>query len=399
MKPSHFLSFLAGGAVALSFLGCSGGGTTSSHASSSGSGSGSGGMGHGGAASSAATGTGGSAAGTGGAAATVDVIENVVLGSYPQAFDVYLPSNAERVVVFLHGAGAHKEESEYKEIGIRLDDPAKEPASAPPQPDTAWLIANRTAFVDPQGQTAVAGGWPTWSNYVMNSGVDDEAFLTAMNQALRAGTAAKGVPAFSHVYLAGHSNGGMMSHRMWCEAKDLFDAYGALSGPASIALDPQGLTLDGGAADPYAGTHACAPPAPKPYIAVIGGADTILQTKGAWGSDLWAINGCLSSGKSGQVIDPRLVNEQRMHGFRVSSVCGATPAAPTTSSNGSTTKWSDCGGKVVLEEVIGADHCVKAGKVPCLDDQIKGGPCANSLEAESGTAMRDVLVGFFSATE
>jgi poly(3-hydroxybutyrate) depolymerase len=327
-------------------------------------------------------------------APTVTVLTNVTLAGFPHKMDVYLPSNAARVVVFLHGGGGTKEGGAAHESGIRLDDPP----GATPVPNTAWLTTWRTAFVFPQGQAiATSPSATTWSNYVMTSGVDDKLFLTALANALRGGSFGGGVPSFAHVYLAGHSTGGMMTNRMWCEAPAAFDAYGSLAGPASTQLAPPSLMLS--TSDPLAGTHPCVPSIARPYIGVIGEQDTILQTQGAWSQDTWAINDCLSQGGGGAMIDPALVNEQRFHALRVAAVCGGTVGAPTTSADGATITWSDCGGRVRLKGVTNADHCVSAGQVVCLGDKLLGGPCANSLEAESGTAMRDVLTSFFISTE
>ena len=79
---------------------------------------------------------------------TVSVLTDLSLPGDPHLMDVYLPSNAERVVVFLHGGGGTKEGGAAREIGVRLENPPQ----ATPVPDTVWLIANRTAFVFPQGQ-------------------------------------------------------------------------------------------------------------------------------------------------------------------------------------------------------------------------------------------------------
>jgi polyhydroxybutyrate depolymerase len=324
------------------------------------------------------------------------VLTNVALSgspeSFPQAMDIYLPPRAARVVVFLHGGGGTKEGGASREIGVRLD----EPPAAKPVPDTAWLLEKRTAFVFPQGQAlATAPKATTWSNYVMSSGVDDLAFLKALASALRAGTLHQAVPAFSRLYLAGHSNGGMMAARTWCEAAATFDGYASLSGPASVQL---ALAADGGGADKLTGAHACQPQSPRPYIAVIGGADSIVQTAD-WNAATWSINPCLTQGTGGSIIDANLLNEEQFHHkVRVPAVCGDQPSAPVTAADGRTTTWSDCSGRVRLERVTHADHCVVAGLSPCVGGRALGN-CTHSLDAESGLRIRDVVVDFFSETE
>jgi len=383
MKNARILLLLALGALGNGLGGCAS--SDANTGSSSGGGS-------------STVGSTGSTGGAGGdpeaSAGSVTVLTDVTLPAFPHKMDVYLPSNAARVVVFLHGGGGTKEGGAARESGIRLDNPP----GATPVPNTAWLTTRRTAFVFPQGQAVeTSPKATTWSNYVMTSSVNDKLFLTALAKALRDGSFGGGVPSFSRVYLAGHSNGGMMANRMWCEAPMAFDAYGSLAGPASTQLAPPSLMLN--SPDPLTGTHPCAPSIARPYIGIIGEQDTILQTQGAWSQDTWAINDCLSQGGGGALLDPALVNEQRFHALRVAAVCGGTVGAPTTSADGATTSWSDCGGQVRLEGVTNADHCVSAGQVVCLNNKLLGGPCANSLDAESGTAMRDVLTGFFVSTE
>jgi len=324
---------------------------------------------------------------------TVTVATNLALPGFPQAMDVYLPTGAERVVVFLHGGGGTKEGGAARELGVRLDDPP----GATPVPDTVWLTARRTAFVFPQGQALkTAPKATTWSNYVMTSGVDDLAFLAALSSALRDGSFGGVLPPFSRVYLAGHSNGGMMAARVFCEATAEFDAYGALSGPPSIQLAE---TPDAGGEDPLTGAHPCRPSASKPYLAVIGGMDTILQTDGHWSDPIWTLNACLTQGTGGGIVDPNLLNEERFQdAVRLPAICGGALAAPMTSPDGRTTTWSGCGGRAKLLRVNDADHCVVASVVPCLGGRVLGN-CTNSLDAEDGTRIRDVLVDFFAGTE
>jgi len=316
-----------------------------------------------------------------GDAGTVAVLTNLALPGHPHGLDVYLPSGAERVIVFLHGGGGTKELGAARESGVRLDDPPQ----AVPVPDTAWLLATRTAWVFPQGQhLPLAPLAKTWSNYLMVSGVDDVAFLDDLSAALRGGTLTNAVPAFTRVYLAGHSNGGVMANRQWCESSASFDGYGSLSGPPSVDL-----RADGG--------HPCAPSAPRPFLSVLGSADTILQTKDNW-SGTWEVNACLQSGAGAAMPNPFLANEEPYNGsVRVPEVCLGTAREP--SSTATATTWSDCDGGVTLIRVEGADHCVSATtKDACLGGA-PGGGCSNSLDAMYGTRMRDVLVRFFASTE
>lgn len=320
------------------------------------------------------------------------LISNLKLGDYPHPIDVYLPAHPVRAVVFLHGGGGSKEGGAQRELGIATAPVA--PATTP-TPDTSWLDTHGTVFILPQGQ-AVPGAdrAPTWSNYVMTSGVDDVAFLDDLAAALRAGKLDARIPALAHVHLAGHSNGGMMANRMWCERPTTFDAYGSLAGPSSVQL-ARGRSN----ADPLFGAHPCAPAIAKPYLGIVGDADTIIQTAGAWDANTWSINSCLQSGTGDAFVDPALLNELFVHRtVRALTRCNATVASePTTSGN--LTTWSDCEGSIQLVRVAGAEHCVLEGQMPCMDNKLLGGNCAISLEARAATPIRDRLLDFFAKSE
>jgi poly(3-hydroxybutyrate) depolymerase len=319
----------------------------------------------------------------------VVVHTDVALGGYPQAMDVYVPSNATRAIVFLHGGGGTKEMGAYRESGIRTDFPLQ----AVPVPDTAWLLATGSAWIFPQGQH-IAGSplAKTWNNYSMTSGVDDVAFLGALANALRGGTLVTGLPALSRVYLAGHSNGGMMAARQWCEASTTFDAYGSLSGPPSVEL------LSSGA-------HPCSPTTGRPYLAVVGGADTVVQTSLVTDAGIqdnwdgaWAVNACLQAGAGAAMPNPNLANEEPFHRqVRVAAVCHAAAGAPLSSATATT--WSDCDGQVKLVRVTGADHCVTQTGIDACVGGTGGGGCHNALDTQYGQRMRDTLTEFFVSTE
>lgn len=311
----------------------------------------------------------------------VVVYTDLTLPGHPHGIDLYLPSGAERVVIFLHGGGGTKETAAARELGARLDDPP-EPT---PVPDRAWMLSNRTAWVFPQGQHIPGARLArTWDNYMMLSGVDDVAFLQALTSALRAGTLAPSVPGFGRVYLAGHSNGGLMTNRLWCESTPTFDGYAGVAGPPSTDLLP-------------GGPHPCAPSAVRPFLGIIGSADTVLQTANNWDGD-WAVNRCLQNAAGPAMPNPNVANEERFHReFRVPFVCGGPTSAPTMTPQATT--WSDCQGQVRLIRVEGADHCVSPTNSDLCLGGGQGGGCSNALDVQLGTRVRDVLVDFFRASE
>lgn len=309
------------------------------------------------------------------------VFTDLLIPGHPHAIDLFVPPGAERVIVYLHGGGGTKETAASRESGVRLDDPAR------PRPvlDEAWMLANRTAWAFPQGQHLPGARLAkTWDNYMMLSGADDVAFLNALAAALRGGTLQASVPAFARIYLAGHSNGGLMANRLWCEATTSYDGYGGVAGPPSTDLLP-------------GGPHPCAPSAIRPFIGVIGSEDTVLQTANNWDGD-WAVNSCLQTAAGATMPNPNVANEEQFHrNFRVPHVCSSTAAPPVVTPQATT--WSDCNGQVQLIRVEGADHCVTPTTSDLCIGGGQGGGCANALDVQLGTRIRDVLVEFFSSTE
>ncbi|HPH69284.1 MAG TPA: prolyl oligopeptidase family serine peptidase, partial [Kofleriaceae bacterium] len=178
-----------------------------------------------------------------GAPSSIVIRSNVKLGSHPQLMDIYGAAAPTRVVVFLHGGGGNKE-TIAEQLGLRVLNGAMVAT------DAAWLIAHNVAFVFPQGQAHAGSNGFTWSNYVMTSDVDDVGFLNDLASAIRSGTLTPALAATARVAIAGHSNGGMMANRMWCEAPATFDAFVAFAGPASEELTKP--------------THLCVPTVAKP---------------------------------------------------------------------------------------------------------------------------------------
>jgi poly(3-hydroxybutyrate) depolymerase len=300
----------------------------------------------------------------------VVVQTDLKLAGFVHPIDVYAPPGATRVVVYLHGGGGSKEQG-AEQLGLRTE------TKGTVTYDKAWLLANRVAFVIPQGQAANGQLGTTWSNYLMTSGVDDMAFLTALAAAIRSGTLSTALPALSKVAVSGHSNGGIMANRVWCEGPTLFDAFVSFAGPASVHL--------AAGAD-----HACAPSVTKPYLGYVGDQDVVLQTAGNTDVATWTIVPALAN--TDGFLDPNVVNEAFFHrDLRVPATCGGVAAAPTVS--GKLTKFSDCAGKIQLVRVTGADHCLSG--IVCT--HVFGGTQGPSMERVVGRRMIDVLTEFFVA--
>jgi len=197
---------------------------------------------------------------------SVSIRANQTLPGYPHAIDMYIPSNAQAAVIFLHGGGGKKEGFEA-DLGLKSDSGTTTYTLTSAGQD--WLLNEKVMAVFPQGQTLSGyNGW-TWNNYVMVSGQNDVAFLQALVASLKADAS---LPAVSKFYLVGHSNGGMMANRMWCESPTTFDAYGALAGP----LPPRTWILPSG----------IIPARPPRCVLTSGLSGTPIGCCGLWG--IWA---------------------------------------------------------------------------------------------------------------
>lgn len=281
---------------------------------------------------------------------TVIVESNQHLATAPHAFDVFRASDADTVIVFLHGGGGTKEAVEYA-LGLKTT------------PDTGSydvankdiLLNNKIIAVFPQGQAYRRNATTTWSNYVMTSGQDDKQFLTDLVSYV------KSQYHVSHIILSGHSNGGMMTSRVWCESPQLFDTYVAFAGPPSEHF------LN--AATP------CAPTSPKPFLSMVGSADMVLRDSD-WEAQTWTINPLLTAGSS--FIDPVLIGERAFLPTKVSRRCGATVGAGESDATrqGVRTTWSYCNGSIKLVRLEGSGHSM------------------DSIQSTSGSNMLQMAIDF-----
>ena len=243
------------------------------------------------------------------------------LPGFPHQIDVYNTANATKAIVFLHGGGGHNYEFAYN-LGLNH-------VNAPPTNTSinwTWLEANKILAVFPQGQAISAQPSAlTWSNHVMDSGVDDMAFLQALASYI---TSQSGI---TDIYLAGHSNGGMMANRVWCESPATFSAYISMAGPAS---------------DYYLSTP-CSPSTVKPYYGIVGGQDSVLQVpQYGWSNQTWEIEPALVMVSGTAMPDPTLIGEwYQQVNVRAPLMCNETPSLDTPDNfDGATYTWTNCGG-------------------------------------------------------
>jgi len=266
----------------------------------------------------------------------VDQLVTTTVAGYPDAaVDIYNTAGATRAIVLLHGGGGNKSAIAYQ-VGLNTDTSTTTFSTI----NWTWLDANKVMLVVPQGQhISSEPNATTWRNYAMNSGQDDKAFLQALAAKIRS---EYGV---ANITLMGHSMGGVMTNRMWCESAGTFNAYVSLAGPASSEFNK--------AATP------CAPgSAAKPYMGIIGDSDEVMQTAGVWEAATWTVNPVVVQASVTAWDNNVVIGEFHQQQARTSIVCSGTLASQAFVNSGNVDTWTTCAGKLVLKRVLGAEHGV-----------------------------------------
>ncbi len=202
-------------------------------------------------------------------------------------------------------------------------------------------------LVVPQGQSLDSEpNARTWSNHAMLSGQNDKAFLQALAAQIRSDYG------IAQLTLAGHSMGGVMVNRLWCEAPASFDAYVSLAGPASAEFTRPDLP--------------CAPGAGiKPYLGVIGDSDAVMQNAGLWESARWTVNPVWVQASIKAWHNDEVIGEFQQQRARVALMCDQTLEVGAFMAAGPVDTWRSCAGRLQLKRVRGASHGVSA-----LDEQM-----------------------------
>lgn len=285
-------------------------------------------------------------------AAAGKVENNVTLNGFPHTIDFLVPSSpADKAIIFLHGGGGENYEFAYN-LGIDLVDQPPTVATI----DWDWLNTNKILAVFPQGQAVPDAPLAfTWDNHVTVSGQDDTAFLEALASYV------KSQYSVSHIYIVGHSSGGMMVNRMWCEAPGTFDAYISISGPASsYYLDP---------------ATPCSPSVIRPYYGIVGGEDDVLNVSGNWDKQTWVMTP--QRPDSAAYVNTVLIGEwYQQVTTRAPLMCNETPVLGDGVDSGGVETWTNCDGRLELQEIALGGHSI------------------DSLETASGLKMRDLAVSF-----
>jgi polyhydroxybutyrate depolymerase len=274
------------------------------------------------------------------AQSTVVAANELVTTTVPgflHSVDIYKTARATRAIVLLHGGGGNKTAIAYQ---VGLNDNATTTRLGTIH--WAWLDSNKVMLIVPQGQHIDSeANASTWRNYAMESGQDDKAFLQALAAKIRSDYG------IADITLMGHSMGGVMTNRMWCESPSTFNAYVSLAGPASTSFNR--------AATP------CAPGTSiRPYMGIIGDSDEVMQTAGAWEAATWTVNPTVVASSRTAWDNPFVIGEFHQQQIRTQLMCNGTLGSQDFVHAGQVDTWRSCGGSLVLKRVLGADHGVSS---------------------------------------
>jgi polyhydroxybutyrate depolymerase len=311
------------------------------------------------AASLSACGGGGSDGGTTQQPAEADQLLSTTVAGYPHAVNIYRTAGATRAIVLLHGGGGDLNAVAYQ-VGLNSSATTTTASTI----NWAWLDANKVTLVIPQGQHIASNpGATTWSNYAMTSGQDDKAFLQALAAKVRSDYG------LTDVTLMGHSMGGAMTNRMWCEANATFSRYVSLAGPASSTFNQTATP--------------CAPGSTAaPYMGVIGDADSVMQTAGVWEAATWTVNPVVVASSIEAWVNNVVIGEFHQQQARTTQVCAGTLSSSGYTTAGNVDTWSTCAGKLQLKRVHGADHGVAS-----LDAQMGSASAVDVMDAVMAFAV------------
>ena len=177
----------------------------------------------------------------------------------------------------------------------------------------------------------------------MTSGQDDVAFLQALADYIRANHHP------SKLYLSGHSNGGMMTNRMWCETgSKIFDAFVSFDGPASELYnrDPQAKDSKNYLPCPVPSEGASRVP---PFLSVVAFKDSVVGNTPEQNMDetIWKLPMKTYTLASYAYTHLGLLNDWVTYErLRAPVVCGQTPSRTQFYTRSNIKYWSACKGRV-----------------------------------------------------
>lgn len=288
-----------------------------------------------------------------------EVRENLQLfAEFPHKVDLLYPTSMDsntKAIVMLHGGGGIKTDYAYF-LGFKTNRSGSYSNSNAYL--KSYLNSNNIALVFVEGQSiAEQPNVFGWSNYIMTSGQDDKTFLEQLSSYLRQ------QEGFNKVYVMGHSMGGAMVNRLWCESPGYFDGFGSSAGPMAADL-----------------WDNCNPTTYQPYIHVTGLNDRIIQIveDKAIGpdidrsSDVFLNLDSLTRTSGGIAFihsPPEFKNELTSYPDRVNNMCGETEAAETfypSADDWTSIEQVNCSGRLKMIQLRDVDHCTaKNGDYKC----------------------------------
>lgn len=251
-----------------------------------------------------------------------------------------LAGTPKALVLVLHGGGG---------TGMNVANAGEHPLSV------FRTVADREGFVVvyPGGLPAADGG-PGWADCRaddrVSSGADDVGFLAALIERVRG---EYGLPS-SRVFLAGGSNGAMMTHAFVMARPDLVAAAATSSGSL--------------AALPRAGTCAAGPVSPIPILIVHGTADTQMPYDGGCVADLGG--NC----NRGRVISAEATRDRWLHANGLAAVVPTQQVVELDRTDGGPATRFDYAGSAPVQwwRLEGAGHTVASRTVFVTPNALTG---------------------------
>lgn len=193
----------------------------------------------------------------------------------------------------------------------------------------------------------------TCCGYARDKTVDDLAFVEALLDDLSRAVCIDR----TRIYATGHSNGGMMAHRLGCQLSEEIAAVASVAGPI-------GLT-------------GCHPSRPMPVLHIHGTADRCAPYGGGAGASRHA-------GKFRSVEDTRKI-------WLSADDCSGEPEVSFSEGDTTCLRWTECAGRseVVICTIAGGGHAWP-GAASYPSQRICGGELSDDLDAN------EMIWSFFS---
>ena len=207
----------------------------------------------------------------------------------------------------------------------------------------------------------------------MDSGQDDVSFLRALASHLR------GSFSLPRLYLTGHSNGGMMANRMWCETGDsLFDGFVSFDGPPSSWFANNSSTQ-------HKSCAATSQASPPPYLSVFAYNDSVVghTPEQHLDDELWQLSAVTRAISPYAFVNDAVLND--IFAFvqlRAPLRCGESPPRTPSTRRDNVRVFSSCNGTAVVAAIKGAN-------TDSTCPNIAAGHCIAFLQKHLGCGLLD----------